>query len=430
MLLLQEVRFGSERPLVAPPVAVLSPDLRLEVAESNALQAKRTPPIDGRIAFWLNSPVQRWNEIARNLVARNNIVPTRASRVYALLSVAQYDGLLMAKSHRDYFGAVRPAGAFEYPSSHAVIATTSALVLSELFPTEAASLIQQAKEHQELTLYAGLNVRSDVTAGEVIGRVVAQQVIEYALRDRSDDQFSGTLPVGAGIWRSELVALPTATVSNTQLVVPENALGVTPHWGKMRPWLMASGADLRPPPPPAVGSAEYEAALAEILKLSDTRTPEELRVALFWADGPGTATPAGHWNKIAVDLMAEAKVADPLRVTQLLATLNVALADAGIACWDTKYTYWYFRPSQADRRITTPVGLPNFPAYASGHACFSGAAAEVLAHYFPNRADDLRSAAKEAAISRLYGGIHWRFDSSIGLEIGRKAAALAIRRLG
>ncbi|MEI7466951.1 MAG: hypothetical protein WCL57_01860 [Chloroflexota bacterium] len=69
----------------------------------------------------------------------------------------------------------------------------------------------------------------------------------------------------------------------------------------------------------------------------------------------------------------------------------------------------YFRLSQADRRITLPVGLPNFPACATGCACFSGVAAEVLAHYFPNQADDLCSAAKEAAISRLYGGIHWRF---------------------
>ncbi|MCW1968791.1 MAG: phosphatase PAP2 family protein [Anaerolineae bacterium] len=440
MLVMPEIRFGSEPALVPAPAALTSPLLRTELAEINALQAKRTPQINERIAQWQNTPVQRWNDIARNLVARNSIGPTRASRIYALLSVAQYDALQTVEHHREFFGPVRPdgapSGAFDYPSSHAAIAAASALVLSDLFPAESASLIQQAKEHQELMLYAGVNVRSDLTAGEMIGRLVAQQVNEYAHRDRSDERFSGVLPIGEGIWRSQLVALQSAmpitssTAPSTPMVVSENALGITPHWGKVRPWLMTSGAQFRLPPPPPVGSAEYVAALAELRRLSDTRTPEELRVAQFWADGPSTATPPGHWNKIAIDLIGEAKITSTLHVAQIMATLNVAMMDAGIACWDSKYTYWYFRPSQADPSITTPIGSPNFPAYPSGHACFSGAASEVLAHYLPARADDLRSAAKEAATSRLYGGIHWRFDSTTGLALGQKIAALAIKRLG
>jgi membrane-associated phospholipid phosphatase len=127
--------------------------------------------------------------------------------------------------------------------------------------------------------------------------------------------------------------------------------------------------------------------------------------------------------------LREAKLNDPFVNAKIFATLNMAMADAAIACWDAKYTYWYLRPSQADAAITVPIGLPNHPSYPSGHSCISSAASEVLAHFIPNRANDLREATKQASISRLYAGIHWRFDAEAGLEIGQKIAALAIRKL-
>ncbi len=110
----------------------------------------------------------------------------------------------------------------------------------------------------------------------------------------------------------------------------------------------------------------------------------------------------------------------------MLAVTNAATMDAGIAVWDAKYAYWLIRPSRADPAITTPVGLPNFPSYVSGHAGFSGAAADVLAHFFPAEAAALRARAEEAAMSRLYGGIHYRFDNEAGMELGRRIARLAL----
>ena len=142
----------------------------------------------------------------------------------------------------------------------------------------------------------------------------------------------------------------------------------------------------------------------------------------------GTATPPGHWNAIAADL-AERYHLDEERATQMFAFLNMALMDSGIACWDAKYTYWLIRPSQADPLITTPVGLPNFPSYVSGHATFSGAAATLLGAVFPAARRDLQAMADEAAMSRLYGGIHYRFDNDRGLEVGRKIGSLAVARL-
>jgi membrane-associated phospholipid phosphatase len=106
----------------------------------------------------------------------------------------------------------------------------------------------------------------------------------------------------------------------------------------------------------------------------------------------------------------------------------MAIMDAGIACWDTKYHYMVSRPSQVDPAITTPVGLPNFPAYPSAHASFSGAGAGVLGYLFPAQKAWLGERAEEAALSRVYGGIHYRFDGEAGLAQGRAVAELARKR--
>jgi membrane-associated phospholipid phosphatase len=197
-----------------------------------------------------------------------------------------------------------------------------------------------------------------------------------------------------------------------------------PLWGMVRPWFMSSGDEFRPGPPPAFGSPEFVRALAEVRSYSDQRTPGQLQIALFWADGPGTATPPGHWNEIAADLIRRYHL-DEQRAARVLAYMNTAVMDAGISCWDAKFEYWLIRPSQADPEITTPVGLPNFPSYTSGHASFSGAASEVLGHYFPAERRRMRSLADEAAMSRVYGGIHYRFDSDRGLEAGQAIGRLA-----
>jgi membrane-associated phospholipid phosphatase len=106
----------------------------------------------------------------------------------------------------------------------------------------------------------------------------------------------------------------------------------------------------------------------------------------------------------------------------------MAIADAGVACWDAKYYYHYPRPIQTMPGFKTILGTPNFPAYTSGHAAFSGAAAEVLAHFFPSQASQFRTWAEEAAMSRIYGGIHYQFDADAGLDQGRKSAAYSVAR--
>jgi membrane-associated phospholipid phosphatase len=281
-------------------------------------------------------------------------------------------------------------------------------VLAQIFPEDTAALIAQATADEESRLFAGVNYRSDITAGDQLGLAVGQKVMERAATDLSN--VAGTqapIPVGPGLW------------------VGMNP--VLPGWGGVRPFFLSAGNQLRPVPPPAFDSAEFAAALQEVRQISDTRTAAQLQIAQFWADGAGTFTPPGHWNQIACDLIVQRDL-NEIRAARALALMNMAVMDAGIAVWDCKYAYWIIRPSQADPAITLPVGLPNFPSFPSGHSGFSAAAADVLGYIFPDLRDNLRAMADEAALSRLFGGIHFRFDNDAGLVIGRAVAQLAIAR--
>jgi len=181
---------------------------------------------------------------------------------------------------------------------------------------------------------------------------------------------------------------------------------------------------------------------------SATRTPEQTDIARFWADGAGSATPPGHWNLIAQDV-AEMQGNTVSENARLFALLNIATADAAIACWDNKYAYNFWRPitaiheADSDGNPDTTQDLtwapllptPPFPSYTSGHSTFSSAAATILAAFFgtddiaftasseaPGVADrsflSFSEAAEEAGRSRIYGGIHFQFDNQDALAIG------------
>ena len=154
-------------------------------------------------------------------------------------------------------------------------------------------------------------------------------------------------------------------------------------------------------------------------------TEELRRIANFWQDGLGTYTPPGHWNRIANDYIIKYNF-NPLRTARTYAYLNMAIMDGGISCWDAKYYYHYPRPIQTIEGYTTIAGTPNFPSYTSGHSVFSAAAAEVLTYVFPDEGQIFRNWALEAAESRVYGGIHWRFDAEVGTEQGINVAQYTI----
>ena len=407
---------------LAVPPAAKSADEQKEIDELIEFQKQRTDDTQRTVDFWNAGASVRWNEIARDLVAKHRTDPPSASRLYALLSVAQYDALVVAWNNKYFHNRQAPdqiSGEIKtlvpdlddpvYPSEHAVVAAASAAVLGSFYPDEADFLDGKRKEDEESRLWAGVNYRSDITAGDSLGDQVAQTVLAYAKTDGADASWTGGIPTGAGLWFS--------APDDTPLL---------PMWGKVRPWLMTSGDEFRPAAPPAYDSAEFTSALAEVRNISDTRTSDQSRIAAIWADNLGTYTPPGHWNAIAAKLIQEHKF-NEIRAARALALMNMALMDAGISCWDAKFHYWLIRPWQVDPDITTPVGQPNFPSYTSGHATFSGAAAEVLGYLFPDQKDKLDTMAEEAALSRLYGGIHYSFDNEVGLEEGRAVGKLAVK---
>jgi hypothetical protein len=142
------------------------------------------------------------------------------------------------------------------------------------------------------------------------------------------------------------------------------------------------------------------------------------------------------WSGHAADAIARARLGQR-DATRALALANAAATDALIACSDAKYTYWLLRPSQADPAITLAVGLPNFPAYPSNHACLSAAAGEVLGAVIPADRARFAEIAAEAAESRVHGGIHYRFRlggrpgdrpqvAALALDVDRRGALRAL----
>ena len=378
------------------PLARLTVGLLTLVAACSDSTAPTTRP-----AFEPSASV-RWNAIARDLIIKYKTDPPLASRTYALLSVAQ---------DRAVRSALERTATTPKPLDHAAAVAASVTILTAAFPAEATVLDSTARGDLADPLWSA-DVRISVTEGEYIGHSAAQALLEERVSDGAAASWTGTLPTGTGKWYS----------SATPATAP-----LRPMWGSVVPWLMTRGDQFRPEPPPEYGSAAFQTALAEVRKYSDQRTQRELDIAKHWGDGAGTYTPAGHWNRIASEMVTWYNLAEA-DAARVLAALNMAMMDAGIAVWDAKYVYWLIRPSQADPAITTPVGLPNFPSYVSGHSGFSGAAADVLGYFFPAERASLAAQAEEAAMSRIYAGIHYRFDSEVGLRMGRAIAALAIAR--
>ena len=346
-----------------------------------------------------------WLEFGMERVSERTKDPPGASRAYALVAVASFDAFVAAS----YWG--REHGQPGYPSKPAAVAGAASRVLAHLFPEYSALRLDRMAE-EEAGGEAG-------KAGLKLGREVAEQVIAHARTDGADRVWDGARPP----FEPRYWSPPPGSVSPP----------VQPLAGTWKTWVIESGKAIRPPPPPEYGSPQCLTEARELIELRRSLTPKQQRAAKFWEGGQGTPLPAGIWNRIVIDHL-EANPSGPAQEVKTLALLNVALADAGIAAWDAKYTYWTPRPENAIPDLLDPawkpyLQTPLFPAYVSGHSTYSAAAAVVLAELFPADGERFRAMGEEAGLSRLYGGIHWRSDhvegSRLGREIGRQVAERA-----
>jgi membrane-associated phospholipid phosphatase len=140
---------------------------------------------------------------------------------------------------------------------------------------------------------------------------------------------------------------------------------------------------------------------------------------------PGTTTPPGYWNEAAAKLAVQYHLSERA-AAHVFALINMVGLDAIIASHDAKFPYWLIRPSQADPGIQVAIGLPNFPSYPSNHSTISAGMAAILGAMFPAEKAGLDALAEEAGRSRILGGIHYSFDNTAGLQLGRTIAAWAL----
>ena len=328
-----------------------------------------------------------WNDYARELVTRNS--SPQVARIFPYLALAQRNAAILARqSGRNVDGAVTGA---------------SAGVLAFFFPNTAQAIDGQVA--REIAALGANGPRGDFAAGVEIGKRAADDAIAAAKTDRSDLVWSGSAPITPGAWKSQAQPPQPPLFART---------------GELRPFFIAGGSEFRAPPPPALDSEAFRKTVAEVRRISDNRTAEQLRIAQYWELVTAPNFP-GWWNQTALEA-AEAHHLSQLEAAEVLALMHMAWLDAFSTCADSKYAYWVPRPTQVDPEIRLAIGLPNHPSYPSNHSCSSSAAARVLDAKFPDQGGRYLALAQEVAMSRIYGGIHYPIDTEAGLEIGRKVA--------
>jgi hypothetical protein len=373
-----------------------------------------------------------WNNVMLGAIRTNSISPLQGTRMSAAMNTAMYDSVnSIARTHRPYHvDMTADPGA----SREAAAAQAAHRVLSGLAPVGQATY--------DAALATSLSNVPDgpgKTAGIELGNTVGAAILALRANDGASavvPYTPGTLP---GQWR------PTP---------PANAPAAAPHWANVTPWAMTSPSQFRNlEGPPALDSAEYTEAFNEVKEIgsatSATRSQDESNIAQFWAGQAGTYTPLGHWNRIAQTIAeSEGKTLD--ENARLFALLGMTQADAIISGFDSKYHYNHWRPVTAIREAATDgnpdteadpnwssfIITPNHPSYAANHGTLSGASGALLADFFetdnitftastegfnvPDRTfTKISDASEEASNSRLYGGIHWRFDNEDGFAAGR-----------
>jgi membrane-associated phospholipid phosphatase len=279
-----------------------------------------------------------------------------------------------------------------------VAAGAAAAIIGYAYPDDAARFDALAEEAGRSRMLAGVSYPSDVTAGLELGRAVAAKVIARAQADGSDAQWTGTVPVGPGLWNGT------------------NPL--EPLIGAWKPWVLTSGDQFRPGPPLAHDSAEKAAELAELHAIE--RTFPLTASAYFYHSFHGS--PLVWYDAVSQRMFEYRLDKNPPRAALVYAVMAIANFDSIIACFDAKYAHWAIRPSQLDPTLTPLFPPPNHPSYPAAHGCVSTAIAVAQAHFFPRQADYIIGKANEAAYSRMVAGIHYRSDIDAGMALGRTVA--------
>ncbi len=389
-----------KRILLLGPAALLAAACGNDRPHPTAVAVASTATVAfSAVRFWEAGATVRWNELATDLAVAAPAPGINTIRLYTYLSLAQFRAAEAAQ-----------AAPGAHPPIAAAIGGASVAVLSSFFPGSVTQLEAALDAQEASDPWPGAK-HADFAAGEATGRAVGARVLTFAQSDLVGltnplDPPIGPPPVGPGNW----IYAPPPSIARGNLGA--------------RPFFLTSQDQLRSPPPPAFGSPAFNAALAEVRHISDTRTQEQIDIANYWNVNQSPRSQAAFMG-IARELIVSHHRSDA-EAARILFVMSAAGFDALIGCFDAKYHYWFIRPPQADAGIHTVFPTPQHPSYPSAHSCFSGAFSAVLADEFPSEGARMEAVAQEASLSRLYAGIHYRFDMEAGLALGGRAAALAL----
>ncbi len=395
-----------------------------------------------------------WFDTLYDVVKTEKTTPPPASRIYGIASVALYESIVGGSTgNRSLVGQLNEMGPLPAPRSgkkyHWPTVANSALatVIRGLYSTasQASMDLIDARELEFVSRFQEAVPGPDYAQSAALGRDVAGAVLGWAATDgfSTNDNCPYVPAPVPGAW------VPTPPAFNPN--------PLQPCWGEIRPMVLTSGAECSAPGNPPFStdsSSEFYAAALEVYNTGVNLTPEQKTIADYWADGAGaTGTPPGHWIAI-VGQVSRNNGLSLIASAEAFARVGIAVHDAFIECWYTKYVYNLERPmtyirDHIDATWSSYIATPAFPSYHSGHSTQSGAASTVLTDLFgtlsftdtthtdygllppqsPRSFDSFDEAADEAAISRMYGGIHYAFDNNDGLASGRCIGGRIIARV-
>lgn len=407
-----------------------------------------------------------WFELAVQLVQQTpGNSPPVASRALAYLGLGLYESVAPGMpQHTSLAGQLneldslpwaQPDEALHWPS---VANASLAAMTRMMFPNASAEnkaridLLERnlplklGRDFDPATLTPEITNRS-----QTFGRLMAMALMTWARTDGGHEAWGAPR-------RGRESYLPPSGPGQWSATPPAFAKALLPWWGENRPFVLKRAGDCAAPAPPAYSEAPgsaFHAEALEVYRISNAATQQQRQFALYWADDAGkTPTPAGHWVFIATDLL-KARKASLAEAATSYARLNLAMADAFIAAWHTKYSLNLLRPVTYvqlvidSNWVPTLMDTPPFPEYPSGHSVQSSAAAAVLGAQFgantaftdnthndrgwgPRDFPSFKAAADEAALSRLYAGIHFRSGVVGGQQQGacvaRQVLALKLQR--
>ncbi|MFN9711128.1 MAG: vanadium-dependent haloperoxidase [Bacteroidota bacterium] len=399
-------------------------------------------------------------QLLNNVVLENNFPPMIAARNYVYACIAGYECMAAGDTnYRSLAGQIKHLPSLPNPDNKDIIDFHLASLLAftkvgnaVTFPE--GSLMSYYDDLLKKADSIGLN-EQHIAATKKFADTIASSILAWSKKDR----YGATRGAPKYEFKAqEHLWAPTP---------PMYASAVEPHWKKIRPMVLDTSFMFEIPKPPVYDiknkNSVYYKALLEVKNTGDSLTKEQKHIADFWDDNPFRMnvsghvmyatkkfSPPGHWLNI-VGIAAYHAKADFAQTTAAYAITSIAFFDAFIRAWEEKYKSNYVRPESIIIKYLNPywrpyIQTPPFPSYVSGHATNSAAAAEAMTYCFSDtlsfmdtslvefgiparKIESFRKAAEEAAMSRLYGGIHYRFDNEEGLKVGKKVGQYVASRI-